>query len=1270
MASNPPIVEDTCNAETDEETIAVRKKRSRRVSFADREITSVHIFNRDEDYETPPDCSAKDPSSGNAAEAENEVLGFFRDLADSDDSKEMSPTGDEDDEDDIVNARKSFLRPVESPSPGSTIVGSATSNDEDNFFGPVSASFIRPGRLSDSAASDDNHDITMDSTAFSMHFHSLVKSDSGGKTLEEKTPSHISSPSDSGSFIVLTKAKKLIPHVSLPFEKVSCGRDSSDMSLVGENPHNYDYGKLSPTLEALLAEGSKDLQDSSVSDSNNGKTLKRKLSTFDENLSGHIDEKVCKDKETRNIAKLDTYTEGVSAACMELDEVNGISLITLVNQSTSGPSSRSNEDLEADVSVDQQMQTPNLLSKVNNDHSKALIGTNMLNIEFSVGAQRMNGKVPQLNVFSLHESRKTSIEGCLEETSTSNRSGNYAVYQNSDQHHRSPAVESISSLSSKQQQNFLDAAKSSRQLSYMTPSPKQPGSFFGKENIKSGENILPFYKTSSKFKIFDTSPLANSLKDVIEKSKLRLLKLHSSTTSPLNAVGEENNKDIEGKNVDALVSNLEKHLSSVDQKNMDHERTNYKYNAGIWSPKNDGSLSEMEGTISLGEGAESLIPMSSHTLSKTSDTQLMSEVASPSKFTSLQNKVSQHILMPENLQKQVVVFYGSDSPSVEIKLEHGNDVKTSRQPDVFVYPGKMLDQRLASSTENHSTVPRGLQKIELVSIGLGQVKTSIGNVTNNSHSAAVTDESESWFAEGTKLSTSSVIEINHFGDFNQVEKVHDEQSYPADVQNECETLPDVRTPSREMSALKFFSGSPDCNIPCATDPIYSKEELPGKRNEASLPAPDSLYIHWRNVNEPSLLKISTKFSTDMQQLFSPFIDKLNMSSIGVLQDILVHLEKIKIYEILCSQIQPQKVSDHSSEVRHKRVAETKMLLYKLVYERARQQLKSVKHDKLLRRAQELSFAIHRSEMLKSNRRFLFSPSDRDNIVDNLRNSCTSNLGSKHEVCREKVATMKHECEALDRKIKNLTKSFHNYLKMKGEKSCSETIVLLNDHLKKKTSCRLVHEELQLWEVDDFGSRNEKQNLVLNYQGSIYQRFTINDGPIPSIFVLNTLNGITITKNFPNMDAWSAFACVLNAKNTKRHIGSKSFAQETQITCSLLHNLLDVVAEVQLAQLEIRNLVHTCFRSSSVEQLDLQLCFIDFNNGRKVMVTLDMTCLKCGIYPSDIFPCQLQASVSGTYISLPESLSAKIKAAVDGLRVGYSRIIRICRCISQVVQSSA
>lgn len=60
---------------------------------------------------------------------------------------------------------------------------------EDNFFGPVSPNFIRPGRLSDSAVSDENHDITMDSTAFSMHFRRFVRSDSG---IDLKTPTEVS----------------------------------------------------------------------------------------------------------------------------------------------------------------------------------------------------------------------------------------------------------------------------------------------------------------------------------------------------------------------------------------------------------------------------------------------------------------------------------------------------------------------------------------------------------------------------------------------------------------------------------------------------------------------------------------------------------------------------------------------------------------------------------------------------------------------------------------------------------------------------------------------------------------------------------------------------------------------------------------------------------------------------------------------------------------------------------------------------------------------
>lgn len=108
----------------------------------------------------------------------------------------------------------------------------------------------------------------MDSTAFSMNFRSLAKSDSGGELLtstgihlcfEEKTPTFESVPTNQGNSMVLTVAKK--PHLlsSMPIEKGRSSGDSNDMSLVGENSRRYDYERLSPGLDKLLAETSKDM---------------------------------------------------------------------------------------------------------------------------------------------------------------------------------------------------------------------------------------------------------------------------------------------------------------------------------------------------------------------------------------------------------------------------------------------------------------------------------------------------------------------------------------------------------------------------------------------------------------------------------------------------------------------------------------------------------------------------------------------------------------------------------------------------------------------------------------------------------------------------------------------------------------------------------------------------------------------------------------------------------------------------------------------------
>lgn len=56
----------------------------------------------------------------------------------------------------------------------------------------------------------------------------------------------------------------------------------------------------------------------------------------------------------------------------------------------------------------------------------------------------------------------------------------------------------------------------------------------------------------------------------------------------------------------------------------------------------------------------------------------------------------------------------------------------------------------------------------------------------------------------------------------------------------------------------------------------------------------------------------------------------------------------------------------------------------------------------------------------------------------------------------------------------------------------------------------------------------------------------------------------------------------------------------------------------------------------------------------------------GIYPSEILPYQIQVSESAAQVLLPESLLAELRAAAEGLESGYTRIMRLCKCISQVV----
>lgn len=133
----------------------------------------------------------------------------------------------------------------------------------DNLFGPVSTSFIRSGGLSE-VSDDNNHDVTLDSTAFSMHFSNILPLDDRSINSVEtpRTPTGLSVTNDSGNFVLHSDAKKM----SSRFGLLKANGYSSDMTLVAEHSNRYDYGKLSPTLEVLLAKVNETIQPQSRTD--------------------------------------------------------------------------------------------------------------------------------------------------------------------------------------------------------------------------------------------------------------------------------------------------------------------------------------------------------------------------------------------------------------------------------------------------------------------------------------------------------------------------------------------------------------------------------------------------------------------------------------------------------------------------------------------------------------------------------------------------------------------------------------------------------------------------------------------------------------------------------------------------------------------------------------------------------------------------------------------------------------------------------------------
>ncbi|KAJ3678456.1 hypothetical protein LUZ60_002259 [Juncus effusus] len=220
----------------DEETIA--RRRSRRVSFAD--TTAVHVFERDESSDTPPKRTSSPFSGGKSTVDGGGGGGGGGEGSDGDDTVGSREVEEDDDD----GPPEMFIRDmIDGCSPGSASAASIASNDDENFFGPVSTRFLKLGRFSDSGILEDNddnnsnHDITMDSTAFSLRFNKV-----------EDTPS------SSASHLITPPVSVLSDGAEKTVSNVKSKEGISDFSLIANNSSKYDFGRLSPTLDELLKE--------------------------------------------------------------------------------------------------------------------------------------------------------------------------------------------------------------------------------------------------------------------------------------------------------------------------------------------------------------------------------------------------------------------------------------------------------------------------------------------------------------------------------------------------------------------------------------------------------------------------------------------------------------------------------------------------------------------------------------------------------------------------------------------------------------------------------------------------------------------------------------------------------------------------------------------------------------------------------------------------------------------------------------------------------
>ncbi|XP_074296288.1 uncharacterized protein LOC141626286 [Silene latifolia] len=1256
------------NNEMEEETI--HKKRARRVSFA--ETTAVHFFNRDDESESTPDNASKEELNSSNGKLSRTESGEMMELLQ---SRSSSSSDDSDGDDDVETVIKSaFLRPMESPSSGSCF-GSAT--DEDNFFGPVSAEFIRPGRLSDSAISDENHEVTMDSTAFSMNFRSLARSDSGGEfktptgvrvPFGERTPGATSTEASLGDLMVLTGNGNRISHSSLRVTKVNDSGNSDDMSLLGTHHYNYDYGQLPPELDVLLAEGNESVEAMSlIGDIEYSNSMCASNPKRSHDLSGCDNFDQTDSEDAGSVHKNDFLEISAEAISVDLnvEKRNGD-----ISDATLGEKTQSHSK-EVD-------DGPGSITPINEHIQATFLQTHDIPLE-----KDRNGRIDS-----------------------------------------NPG--SISSLLSKRRQIFKDPYGFEIPLQN---SPQDDKVFHVRGTQNRAWSTSVFAKSVSRLKRLETSFLSAS-KFEGNASKLRVHGL-----SPKYLERDKNveyaSKDISFTRFDAPVACLYVRFAESDgQFNRESDGDSYDLkNTGVVQSescieveKNEESLSLHKSSPSPKTSARRLVVSSSTSSVETGSLNCKARDSDESEMETPAIKTLQS--MRSDLSLLDITFNDSKDSINTVMLgdiaclpASGVVDKVSASPlyeslimSNVDHHGHKEGDGLASTVENYSSlIVEKKKKSKLSSCDIDHqlskpAKADLKDKVLKSHNVI---SSNNDVETGRTLTSSTMdVPVQRMQSIPGCTLISDARSDELPVQvfdnpiekQVCSMMLNVTCDLRDKAEVNFSEGQ--CDAP--HDKLISKynEDAQLLLESSDICASDGPLSHKRKLfdeihdhddhdllsHKPKLCKDQKNFEEDhkgshciesdlasrdwadvftsfcgvTKQLLIPISDKFDVAMVAKLDDIMVYLDKLKSYELLHHEKLLE--SAHST-----RVADTKLLLYKTVYQKAKLQLVRLKRDKLLDQASRMKSRVDESEKMISSCDLISRRGEIRQIgCLQLEGQCTDT--DNRSLVSAELCSLRKEFEDSEGEIRKINKSFYSYFKDMKELTSTETAAYVKSSLKKMVACQSLLSEMQSFKVERLDAIHGQPNIMFDHDGFLLQRFTMKSTSTSCLLLTNRLNKEKISKMFINdMDAAAAFSFVLSGDMQLTYEGLGTIAEQTQKTVSRLHIILDVVEEVQLAMMELKPLTWSRFCQPLAGKLDLQLCFTDFRSGARVTLILDITCLNQGVYPSQILPYEVQG-ITARNQDIFECLVEDIRTSVQGVRSGFTRIINFCRFVSRMIEA--